>query len=104
MLRSIKFTVPLFQQTKIRSFIPHVRCVNWSTKIKPLPILVRCENPVSEPLTEGQQIKLQNARVPKSADVVFVVEESKCNKKATFKLKSIISSIEGAIKRSGKFL
>lgn len=45
---------------------------------------VKCRHPDGTLFSEGTNIELRGDDVPRSADVVFVVEEGECNKEVSW--------------------
>jgi len=73
----------------------------------PCVLSVQCRTPNNEDFNAGETIKISPAnddyRIPQSADVVFVVENRRCNRKAARKLGEVVYQIEQSLSRSCKF-
>ncbi|XP_006820902.1 apolipophorins-like [Saccoglossus kowalevskii] len=64
---------------------------------------VSCEKPLGDVFHKNEKIKLTEGEmnVPKSADVVFVVEEKSCNKDSAENLHELVRKIEAEFKSQG---
>lgn len=63
---------------------------------------VRCEVPfTSDKFYEGEAKTLNAGDVPKTADVVFLIQHAACNKDVVDKLKAVVDDMEKAFKSEG---
>jgi hypothetical protein len=63
---------------------------------------VKCEVPISaDKFYEGETKTLNSGEVPKTADIVFVVQHSQCNKDVVDKLKGVVDDMEKALRAEG---
>ena len=63
---------------------------------------VRCEVPFSsDKFYEGETKSLSGSDVPKTADIVFVVQHASCNKDIVDKVKTVIDDLDKALRTDG---
>jgi hypothetical protein len=62
---------------------------------------VRCDHPDGTAFYEGTTIELTGVSVPRSADVVFIVEEARCNSEITNQLSEIVSQFDRTLQETG---
>lgn len=63
---------------------------------------MRCEiEGLNTEITEGMNYTLSGESMPKSADVVFILQHAECNTDVLDKLKDVVDDLESTFKRSG---
>jgi len=79
-------------------------CKMHGVPIRRPKFCTKCQSPSSALMIEGEKVKIKSSELPstRSADVVFVVEEKKCNKELAQKIPDLAMQINNALGATGK--